>query len=212
MKLKVVIVDLEVSPRAKKWCLRAGIPLALLVGGGAIAWASPPHAFSDGQILTAQELNDNFTALDARLTVVEGQVHAPSAFRAVRTTAFNTPANATTTVVFDNVLFDLDGEYNVATGAFVPKNAGTYLIACSFDYLTPGVAEWSAILFDGATELVGTDMQSSTGGAYSGPETVILTRLAAGDSITCRTFQNSGVSQPLAIGGSRNTFSAARLY
>ena len=34
MKVKLVIVDLEIPPRIKRWGLRIGIPLAVLFGGG----------------------------------------------------------------------------------------------------------------------------------------------------------------------------------
>jgi hypothetical protein len=61
MKLKIVIVDLEVPPGAKKWALRLGIPAAVLLGGGAVAYAAGLVTWSDGQTLSAADLNGNFS-------------------------------------------------------------------------------------------------------------------------------------------------------
>jgi hypothetical protein len=71
MKLKIVIVDLEIPPRVKRWGIRIGIPAVLLVGAGAVAVASVPTVWTGGQVLTAAALNANFTALDARITALE---------------------------------------------------------------------------------------------------------------------------------------------
>ncbi len=75
MKLKVVVVDLEVPARVKKWGLRLGIPLAVLFGGGAVAYAAGLVTWTSGQTLTAQDLNNDFglleTAIGAIGTVVE---------------------------------------------------------------------------------------------------------------------------------------------
>jgi hypothetical protein len=61
MKVKVYVVDLEIPLRVKKWGLRIGIPLGLLFGGGAIAWAAGLHTWSNGDTLNATDLNGNFT-------------------------------------------------------------------------------------------------------------------------------------------------------
>jgi hypothetical protein len=67
MKLKVVIVDLEVSPRFKKWALRIAVPLGVLLGGGAIAWAAGLHAWNTGDTLQAADLNGNFSYLQGEI-------------------------------------------------------------------------------------------------------------------------------------------------
>jgi len=74
MKLKVIVLDLELSPRAKRIVAIASVALPLLVGAGAIAWASVPHTFTDGDTLTAADLNSNFAALDQARPVVTGWV------------------------------------------------------------------------------------------------------------------------------------------
>jgi hypothetical protein len=68
MKLKVVVVDLEVSARTKRWALGIGVPLALLLGGSAIAWAAGLHTWNTGDTLQAADLNANFQALAAGQT------------------------------------------------------------------------------------------------------------------------------------------------
>lgn len=71
MKLKMYVVDFEIPRAAKKRALLIGIPLFALFGLGAVAMAMVPHSFTNGQVLTATDLNDDFNALDTRLTAVE---------------------------------------------------------------------------------------------------------------------------------------------
>jgi hypothetical protein len=73
MKLKVVIVDFEMTPRAKRLALRVGIP-ALILGASAVAYANVPNVFVAGATLHAADLNANFASLDARDAVIEGNV------------------------------------------------------------------------------------------------------------------------------------------
>lgn len=66
MKIKVVIVDLELSKRAKR--VGAAVAVVLLaVGAGAVAYGSVPKIWNDGDTLTATDLNANFAALAAAL-------------------------------------------------------------------------------------------------------------------------------------------------
>lgn len=80
MKLKIVIVDLELSPRAKKRLIRIGVPLAVLLGGATLAyaggwglpnqWSAPGSPNYAGPNLKASDLDDNFAALaDAGATL-----------------------------------------------------------------------------------------------------------------------------------------------
>jgi hypothetical protein len=87
MKLKVVVVDLEVPPAAKHWLLRLGIP-ALVLGAAAVAYAGVPITFKSNALLKADDLNTNFSALDARLAALEG---TRSGFRAELTNATHVP-------------------------------------------------------------------------------------------------------------------------
>jgi microcystin-dependent protein len=76
MKVQVVI-DWEMTPRAKRWALRLGIPAAVLAGVSAIAYASVPVAFTANSPLRAADLNADFTSLDGRVTALEAALIAP---------------------------------------------------------------------------------------------------------------------------------------
>jgi hypothetical protein len=55
------------------WTTRIGILAAVLVGAGAVAFASVPHSFTTGDTLQAADLNANFDALDQRITALEAK-------------------------------------------------------------------------------------------------------------------------------------------
>jgi len=69
MKLKLVVLDLELS-RRQKTLGAAGLGAAILLVG-AVAVADVPNTFVAGDTLTAAGLNANFAALDDRLNTVE---------------------------------------------------------------------------------------------------------------------------------------------
>jgi hypothetical protein len=60
------------TSQLKRW-LRIGVPAAVIAGAGAVAYASVPHSFNDGDTLQAADLNENFAALDERLTAQEAK-------------------------------------------------------------------------------------------------------------------------------------------
>ena len=77
MKVKIYVVDMELSPRARRIARRVlglGALSLILVLGGTIAWGAVPKAWIDGDVLTAKDLNDNFNALDARAATLESTV------------------------------------------------------------------------------------------------------------------------------------------
>ncbi|HEY4158691.1 MAG TPA: hypothetical protein VGM29_11365 [Polyangiaceae bacterium] len=83
MKIKIVVVDFELPTRAKKWILRLGIPVAVLLGSGAVARAVVPKTWAAGDPLTAADLNGNFNDLDARIAKLEAATPSKaSGFRA----------------------------------------------------------------------------------------------------------------------------------
>ena len=60
----------------KRVRLGIGIAAAVLIGAGAIVYASVPHTFATGDTLQAADLNGNFSALDTRISALEaGQMH-----------------------------------------------------------------------------------------------------------------------------------------
>jgi hypothetical protein len=71
VKITFVTVDLEVSPRTKRALLRVALPAVLLLGAGGVAYASLPHTFASGEVLTAANLNNNLQSLDTRVTALE---------------------------------------------------------------------------------------------------------------------------------------------
>jgi hypothetical protein len=73
MKIKVYVVDLEIPRRVKRWSLLVGVPLGLLFGVVAIAYASLT-TFKAGDPLSATTMNANFADLNTRLTAVESLV------------------------------------------------------------------------------------------------------------------------------------------
>jgi hypothetical protein len=84
VKLKIVIVDLELSTKAKKR-LAFGVPLALVLASGAVAFAGMdwalPHEWSNsagptyaGPNLKASDLDDNFNALSDAGAALEARV------------------------------------------------------------------------------------------------------------------------------------------
>jgi phage-related minor tail protein len=60
MKIKVYVIDMEIPARIKKWALAVGVPAAVVLGGGAVAWASGLVTWTTGQTLQAADLNNNF--------------------------------------------------------------------------------------------------------------------------------------------------------
>jgi hypothetical protein len=72
MKLKVYVVETDLSPRAKRLILKTCGFLAAALGSLAIAHAAlPKQMWAANEILTAADLNSNFKAVDDRLTAVE---------------------------------------------------------------------------------------------------------------------------------------------
>src|SRR4051812_45411222 len=70
MKLQVLVVDLDLSPRSRKifWSAAATTAFLLIgVGGVYAAWPDPPY--NAGDTLTAESLNANFTELDRRVAL-----------------------------------------------------------------------------------------------------------------------------------------------
>jgi hypothetical protein len=89
MKIKIIVIDPELSQRTKRLLAAVVVP-AILVGSAAVAWAGTLHAWNPGDTLVAKDLNDNFnaveaeiaanfTALDARVATLEAVGHVERA-------------------------------------------------------------------------------------------------------------------------------------
>lgn len=214
MKIKFVVVDLEIPPRVKKWGLRIGIPLGVVLGWGAIAWAAGLTVWTNGQSLQAADLNANFDYLQSEITALQARAFTPSAFNAYMTGSQSVPNGANTTAIFDTDDFDLNSEYNHATGVFTAANAGTYWFHCSLDFApNPGgtFGDWAAgFMKNGTTPADLPVAELAYAGNRATPSVGSVVRLNAGDTIECYAFQNSGSAQTIATG--RNFFSGARLF
>jgi hypothetical protein len=79
MKLKIVVVDLEIPRHTKRIMVLVGIPIAVMLGVSAVALATVPHTFNSGDVLNATDLNVDFTTLDTRLSAVEAKRPVASA-------------------------------------------------------------------------------------------------------------------------------------
>jgi hypothetical protein len=71
VKLKVIVVDWEMPPAAKRVALRIVLPAMVLAGASAIAYASVPKVWTAGEALKAADLNADFSSIEARIGSVE---------------------------------------------------------------------------------------------------------------------------------------------
>lgn len=62
-----IMIQLDPPTAAKKWALRIGVPVALLLGGGAVAWAAGLKIWNAGDTLTAADLNANFAYVQSEI-------------------------------------------------------------------------------------------------------------------------------------------------
>jgi C1q domain len=232
MKLKLVIVDLEVPPKVKKWATRVGIPAAVIMLGGGIAWAAGLHSWNDGDTLAAADLNGNFTQLQSEIDALQAQItttgsggfgtRAPSAFAAEYSKAGNNvavPFETATVVAFDKVLYDLGGEYNNTTGKFTAKNPGIYTFVCGFEFSEiPETGEndtYSATLLLNGALLQNVDANSSqTNEAGLGVQVSTIAQLKAGDVVDCAAYSSrtGGTTLDPNASGPFFEFGGARLY
>ena len=60
-------IDFEIPARIKCRALTIGIPLAILAGAGAVAYANVKYDWKAGDTLTAADLNANFSEIDTRV-------------------------------------------------------------------------------------------------------------------------------------------------
>jgi hypothetical protein len=81
VKITFVTVNFEVSARTKRTVLHVVLPATVLLGAGGIAYASLPHTFASGEVLTAANLNNDLQSLDTRLTTLEGHEDETSGTR-----------------------------------------------------------------------------------------------------------------------------------
>jgi hypothetical protein len=93
MKIKMIVVDLELSTRAKRIAAAAAIPL-LVLGGGAVAYANVPHTWKDGDVLRAEDLNEDFEAHERQVSAVESHITLDGGYELAATYCGRTPSTA----------------------------------------------------------------------------------------------------------------------
>jgi hypothetical protein len=133
-------IDFEISPRVKR-ALKIGACAAIVLGAS-VAYAAVPNTFTDGDALSAQKMNDNFTSLDTRLTKLE----APPVTLEQQSTS---------------ALVGTLGAPLVYTNAKITLTPGTWLIEASTTVFTTSNGDSVALSLYDAT--AGADVPSSAG-------------------------------------------------
>lgn len=77
MKLKLAVLDLELSSRQKR-IIAGCIGAACLVSGGWAFAGASLHTWKSGELLTAADLNGNFANHDNRISTLEGAPKPPA--------------------------------------------------------------------------------------------------------------------------------------
>jgi hypothetical protein len=196
MRIKLVVLDLELSRGAKR--IAAAVAIALLaVGAGAIAYASVPHAWRDGDALTADDLNGNFAALDGRITTLE-QPGPRSAVLAHKTTAQTVAANTGSVLTFGSESFDVNNEFDPATGSFTAKREGYYHIDCAALFNGTDTGCITLYIFQDGNSVAET---ISCGPLQAHSVTVsAVVHVAAAGALSCQLFNALATNE--TVGGS----------
>lgn len=87
MQIKIVVIDPELSPQARRRLIGVGL-IGLVLTLAAVAFAAVPNPFESGQPISASAMNQNFVDLDQRLSELESNVDAPPQVPAGAVTAF----------------------------------------------------------------------------------------------------------------------------
>ncbi len=212
MKLKMLVIDFQIPMQIKRLALRAGIPIAML-SVAAVAWGAPLHTWVQGDTLSAADLNGDFDNLQGQITTAKYGLRTPSAFRATLTNALTTNDNVASTVVCDSVQYDLASEYDKTTGKFTVHQGGVYFASCQLSFDVVNV-DFSVTILRNGIGIANATARSGSPSTGEQPNVATTIDLAAGDSLTCIAYQNSGVTEPLYLANAAipTSFTAARIY
>jgi hypothetical protein len=226
MKLKIVVVDLDLSTKQKTWLIRIGIPAAVLLGTAALAYAgnwTVPHQWSAqgqanyaGADLKASDLDGNFNALatagaalDGRVSKLEGRGHARFHLSATPTWGAYPPlpSNKWVPMVYDTADFDTLSAGSASTAANAPwhytvPSDGIYLVMARASFASApsndieGIAITKNDLACASLIVTGTETPTTT---YGGVVVMVSDELqfAKGDVISICVV--SGVGTPTVI-------------
>lgn len=213
MKIKLVVVDVEIPIKVKKWGIRIGVPAAVLLVGSGIAWAAGLKTWASGDALTAADLNGNFQYLQAQISPSTFAPRAPSAVHAG--ISANATANNNAAVVFDAKKLDLGNELQT-NGTIKVTNAGVYLLDCELAFQNPTTGvDYAAELYKNSTGISGSNSNStSIGNNYFTTQAITTVQLAAGDVVSCYPYISNSSAATIYPGNDSDQthLSVTRLY
>ncbi len=188
MKLKLVIVDLEIPKHVKRRMLRIGLPVAVLLICGGVVLAAGLHTWSDGDTLASTDLNGNFSALQDQITsqgTSLGGTPLASPFSPIagQVLAYDGSAWTPTAITSTTGQFFPPNDTN-ATGVLEKYNAGAPYTVASVTITAPS-AGLVQVSLDGQFrdwEHVGPNTYPVNGGTTAGKD----------DDFTCKLAPNPG--------------------
>jgi hypothetical protein len=134
MKLKMVIVDLEIPPRVKKWGLRIGVSVGVLTAGAVALAGTPLHVWNTGDTLQAADLNANFSNLQGQIQAFNNVVSALVTATASGCTVSQQTGSWLTTCVRASV-----GNYQLALPASSIVANGNCIVTSTNAFLIPNI-------------------------------------------------------------------------
>lgn len=144
MKIKVYTIDFELSARVKRAISWMGLTVVIVVGTGPTARASIPNNFTPGAPISSAAVNQNFSSLDTRVTVLEANLPAAAIHLQVATCAFNSSQTLTDCTCPNS-------ELAISGGAFAGGKSNTAQISESRNGVTFGQSSsiWRFTCVDG---------------------------------------------------------------
>jgi len=204
MKLKLVVMDLELT-RRQKMALSAGLGGALVLVA-AVASADVQKVWQSGEVLTAADLNENFAQIDGRVTALE---EPPSAVLAHKAASQPIAGGIGAVVTFGSEDFDPSNELDPATGTFTAARDGYYHVDCNISYSgsSPGCITLNVQLGDASQ--AAQAFNCGPMGAESMSVSAVV-QLAAAETVGC-VVENSNSVANMIVGGNQ-PWEATRNY
>lgn len=117
---------------------------------------------------------------------------------ATKTSALSLTNNAATTIVSWTTTYDVNSNFNAATGTFTAPATGYYVVSVQVVTATAAIAAGSVasltIVANGSSAAIGETTYAAASGANTPitVQTTALVSLASGQTLTVQAFQNSG--------------------
>ena len=134
--------------------------------------------------------------LDGRIKALEDALAKPSGFYALNTSGPTISNAIGTKVLFDTEEFDLNDEYDPATGIFKAKSDGYYQFSCHLIWKTSGTFVVETALIVNTGPLRDTGMGNVNTSNYTMDSNTVVA-LEKDDTVYCRAYQNSGAAAAL---------------